>query len=300
MNEQQIEQLITFFREEADKPLSVSELEEAFHVKDSESFKEIVKCLNEMEDRGLIVRTRSNRYGIPEKMNLIRGRVQGHAKGFAFVIPEQEDEKDVYISHPDLDSAMNGDTVLVRLHQQASGARREGKVIRILERGVTEVVGTYVDQSSYGFVVADDKRIPNDIFIPKEAEKGAVDGHKVLVKITKYPEGRMSAEGEITKVLGHKNDPGMDILSIIYKHGIPLAFPAGVLEQANQVGDTIDPNELAYRRDLRNEVIVTIDGLMRRILTMRFRSRSSAMAIIYSAFILRRQPLCEGRFAHRS
>ncbi|KMK77503.1 ribonuclease R [Alkalihalobacillus pseudalcaliphilus] len=260
MNEEKIQQLLRYFREEAYKPLSVTELEAQFQIEGSEEFKEFVKVLNDLEAEGYIVRTRSNRYGVPEKMNLVKGKVQGHAKGFAFILPELEGEKDVYVSQSDLGSAMNGDIVLVRLHQESSGERPEGKVIRILERGVTETVGTYFDQKAYGFVVADDKRIANDIFIPKNAIKGAIDGHKVIVKIVKYPEGRMSAEGEIIKILGHKNDPGMDILSIIYKHGIPLEFPDEVMEQANQVPDQIDEQDLEGRRDLRDEVIVTIDG----------------------------------------
>ncbi len=261
MNEQLIERLLTYFRDVADKPLTTAEIEDAFEIEGSEQFKELVKALNEAEERGLLVRTRSNRYGVPEKMNLVRGRVQGHMKGFAFVIPETEGQDDVYVSQSDLGGAMNNDIVLVRIHQQSSAdSRAEGKVIRILERGTTEIVGTYIDQKKYGFVVADDKRIPNDIFIPKGSEHGAIDGHKVLVKLTTYPEGRMSAEGEVIKVLGHKNDPGMDILSIIYKYGIPIDFPDEVLGQANAIPDEIDQHEARNRRDLREEVIVTIDG----------------------------------------
>ncbi|WP_227937341.1 ribonuclease R [Alkalihalobacillus deserti] len=260
MNEEQIQQLLTYFRETAEKPLSVKEIEEAFKIEGGDDFKNLVKSLNELEDRGLIVRTRTDRYGIPEKMNLVRGRVQGHAKGFAFIIPEVEGMDDVYVTSGDMNSAMNGDTVLVRLNQKSSGSRPEGQVIRIIERGTTEVVGLYSDQKSYGFVVADDKRIANDIFIPKENINGAVEGHKVVVKITKYPEGRMSAEGKVIKVLGHKNDPGMDIISIIYKHGIPIEFPDEVIAQANSVPDEIDPADLKDRRDLRHETIVTIDG----------------------------------------
>ena len=260
MNEELIEELLKYFRETAEKPLSIDEIEEAFSIKESDQFKELVKSLNELESRGQLVRTRSNRYGVPEKMNLVRGRVQGHAKGFAFILPDEEGHDDVYVNSGDLGSAMNGDIVLVRLHPKATGTRPEGQVVRIIERGTTEVVGTYSDQKSYGFVVADDKRIANDIFIPKESKKGAVDGHKVVVKITKYPEGRMSAEGEIVKVLGHKNDPGMDIISIIYKHGIPIEFPDAVIEHANSVPETIDPSDLKGRRDLRDETIVTIDG----------------------------------------
>ncbi|OIJ18031.1 ribonuclease R [Anaerobacillus alkalidiazotrophicus] len=255
------EQLLAFMREEAYKPLSVTELEEAFGIEDSSEFKNFVKALNEMEQKGMIVRTRSNRYGLPEKMNLVRGKVQANAKGFAFVIPEDNmTEKDIYVTSADMNSAMNGDVVLVRLHPKSTGARPEGQVIRILERGLTQVVGTYSENKHFGFVIADDKRIPNDIFISREANGGAVDGHKVVVKIVKYPEGRMSAEGEVVTILGHKNDPGVDILSIIHKHGLPQEFPEEVIEQANAVPDEIDPEEIKGRRDLREQTIVTIDG----------------------------------------
>ncbi|OLO38167.1 ribonuclease R [Alkalihalophilus pseudofirmus] len=260
MNEEKIQHLLGFMREEAYKPLTVTELEEAFGLTDSSEFKEFVKVLNSMEEQGLIVRTRSNRYGVPERMNLIKGRVQGNAKGFAFIIPEVQGETDVYVSQSDLGGAMNGDTVLVRLHPKSTGTRPEGSIIRIIERGMKQIVGTYMDHEQYGMVVADDKRIPNDIFIPKTASKGAAEGHKVVVKITKFPEGRNSAEGEVTEILGHKNDPGIDILSIIHKHGLPQEFPQDVLDQAESVPDEIDPEEIKNRRDLRDKTIVTIDG----------------------------------------
>ncbi|MGM7702811.1 ribonuclease R [Pseudalkalibacillus sp. Hm43] len=254
------ERILAFMREEAYKPLTVQELEQELGLGDAEDFKELVITLNDMEENGDIVRTRSNRYGVPERMNLIKGKLQGHAKGFAFLIPEQKGEKDVFISPSELNGAMNGDTVLVRISSRPGDQKPEGTVIRIVERGVTEVVGTFIDSKSFGFVEADDKRIPNDIFIPKEATNNAVDGHKVLVKITGYPEGRSSATGEIIEILGHKNDPGVDILSIIYKHGLPRDFPADAMEHANSVPDEIDPDDLHDRRDLRDETIVTIDG----------------------------------------
>ncbi|MFC7394511.1 ribonuclease R [Scopulibacillus cellulosilyticus] len=248
-------------KEEAYKPMTLTELEEVFDLTDSEAFKTFVKTLNKMEDQGLIVRTRSNRYGLPEKMNLIRGKVQGHAKGFAFIIPDEADKyDDVYVAQGDLNGAMNGDTVIVRLSHESSGERPEGVVIRIIERGVTRTVGTYDDNKHFGFVIPDDKRIPNDIFIPKEEINGAVDGHKVVVEITKYPEGRMNAEGKIVEILGHKNDPGIDILSVIYKYNLPQEFPDEVIAEANAAPDEIDPSEIEGRRDLRNETIVTIDG----------------------------------------
>ncbi|MBM7652056.1 ribonuclease R [Neobacillus cucumis] len=255
-----INKLLQYMKDEAYKPLTVQELEEAFGIRDSGDFKEFVKALVQMEEKGLVVRTRSNRYGLPQKMNLIRGKLIGHAKGFAFVVPDEPGMDDIFIPPNETNTAMHGDTVLARVSSETSGTRREGSIIRIIERGVQQIVGTYVESKSFGFVIPDDKKFANDIFIPKNASKGAVEGHKVVVKLVTYPDGRKSAEGEIIQVLGHKNDPGVDILSVIHKHGLPMAFPDDVLNQANETPDTIDESELANRRDLRNETIVTIDG----------------------------------------
>ncbi|MFZ3576682.1 ribonuclease R [Virgibacillus sp. DJP39] len=255
------EQLQEYFKENNTKPLSVDELKEALSITDAEDYKSLVKGLNELEENGSLVRTRKNRFGLPEKMNLVKGRIQMHAKGFAFLIPEDDAQTDVYIHHSDLASAMNNDTVLVRLEKKDdAGNRPEGTVIRILERAVHQVVGTFEDNRSFGFVIADDKRIPNDIFVPKSMTMGAVSGHKVIATITKYPEGRKSAEGEITQILGHKSDPGIDIISIIYKHGITIDFPDEVLEQAGNAPETINEDEIKNRKDLRDQVTVTIDG----------------------------------------
>lgn len=255
------EKILTFFKESGTKPLAADEIERELGIEDSLEFKELVKALNHLEESGELVRTRKNRFGLPSKMNLVKGRIQMHPKGFAFLIPEEEDATDVYINPSDLDSAMNNDIVLVRLEKTGEdGNRPEGAVIRILERATIQVVGTYEDNRSFGFVIADDKRIPNDIFIPKSSTMGAVSGHKVIARITKYPEGRKSAEGEIIHILGHKNDPGIDIISIIYKHGISIDFPDEVLEQANNTPETINEKELEGRKDLREEMIVTIDG----------------------------------------
>ncbi|MEH7301728.1 ribonuclease R [Neobacillus drentensis] len=255
-----VDRLLQYMRDEAYKPLTVQELEEAFGIQDSSDFKEFVKALVQMEEKGLVVRTRSNRYGLPQKMNLIRGKLIGHAKGFAFVTPDEPGMDDIFIPPNETNTAMHGDTVLARVSSETSGQRREGSIIRIIERGVQQVVGTYVESKSFGFVIPDDKKFASDIFIPKAASKGAVEGHKVVVKLVTYPEGRKSAEGEVITILGHKNDPGVDILSVIHKHGLPMAFPDDVLQQANEVPDTIDESELKNRRDLRNETIVTIDG----------------------------------------
>ncbi|WP_181349624.1 ribonuclease R [Thalassobacillus sp. CUG 92003] len=261
MTDQLKEKILAYFKDAASKPLSVQELEETLDFEQDEDFTALVKALNELEGEGELVRTRKNRFGLPEKMNLIRGRIQMHAKGFAFLIPDDEDQDDVYIHHSDLASAMNNDKVFVRVERRdEKGQRAEGVVIRIIERATTKVVGTYQANQNFGFVIADDKRIPNDIFIPKEHSNGAVDGHKVIVEITKFPEERMSAEGMIVNILGHKNDPGIEIISIIHKHGIKSEFPEEALEQAKNTPDQIAESEIENRRDLRDETIVTIDG----------------------------------------
>ncbi|MEI2400732.1 ribonuclease R, partial [Paenibacillus phytohabitans] len=211
-----INKLLDFMKEEAYKPLTVQELEEAFGISGSEDFKDFVKALVVMEEQGLVVRTRSNRYGLPEKMNLVRGTITGHAKGFAFVVPDDKTMDDVFIPPTELKNAMHGDTVLVRINSESSGQRKEGAVVRIIEHGIKTIVGTYTESKSFGFVIPDDKKIANDIFIPKQASNGAIEGHKVVVKLVTYPEGRMSAEGEVVEILGHKNDPGIDILSVIH------------------------------------------------------------------------------------
>ncbi|MCD7035708.1 ribonuclease R [Metabacillus sp. GX 13764] len=255
-----VDQLLSFMKEEAYKPLTIQELEESLGITDAADFKSLVKALVLMEEQGDIVRTRSNRYGLPEKMNLIRGKVSGHAKGFAFVAPEDREMNDVFIPPNELNNAMHGDIVLVRVSTSSSGARKEGTIIRILEHSIKEIVGTYTESKNFGFVIADDKKIASDVFIPREASNGAIEGHKVVVKITTYPEGRRNAEGEVIRILGHKNDPGVDIISVIHKHGLPQEFPGDVLRQANDVPETISESDIKDRRDLRDQVIVTIDG----------------------------------------
>ena len=253
--------VLAFMGELKYKPMTVNELFESFEGEDSEEFKELVKLLNELEDEGKVIRTRANTYGLPERMNLVVGKVQGHAKGFCFVLSEDKSFPDIYISAENTNTAMHKDRVLVRLFPNRDGARQEGQIIRIIERANKQIVGTFFFSRNYGFVVPDDKRLASkDILIPLEEMLGAQDGYKVVVEITNYPEGRMSAEGRVIEVLGHINEPGVDILSIIRKHGIPEIFPEEVLREAEQIPESIDDADLKGRKDLRDRVIFTIDG----------------------------------------
>ncbi|MBB6673119.1 ribonuclease R, partial [Cohnella nanjingensis] len=257
------QELLGFMQEDAYKPMTYQELEKNFGIEDAADFKAFLKMLTDLEQDGKVMRTRSDRYGVPERMNLLRGRLQAHAKGFAFLLPDEQDHPDVYIHANDLKGAMNGDTVLARVTSKSeNGARMEGEVVRIVRRAVTQVVGVFENHESYGFVIPDDKRINKDIFIRPNGFNGAVSGQKVVVNIIHYPEGRSAAEGEIVEVLGHKDDPGVDILSIIRKHGLPESFPEEVMDEADAAPDAIAEEEIVRqgRRDLRDKVIVTIDG----------------------------------------
>ncbi|WP_379163550.1 ribonuclease R [Paenibacillus sp. sgz5001063] len=257
------EQLLDFMRETAYKPLTYDELVSHFAIEESEAFKAFEDLLLSLEQDGRMILTRNARYGVPERMDMVRGRVQAHAKGFAFLIPDDRDHPDIYINANDLKGAMNGDIVLVRITSRSpSGGRMEGEVVRIVKRGVLQTVGVFQSLETYGFVLPDDKRINRDIFIPKQSFKGAVDGEKVVVRIVNYPEGRAAAEGEIIEILGHKDDPGVDILSVIRKHQLPEAFPGEVMHEAEQAPDSITEDEIVQqgRRDLRGLNIVTIDG----------------------------------------
>jgi ribonuclease R len=254
------QKLLQFLNQEAYKPLTFPEIMEALDLKAHET--ELKSLLQELEESGQVVKTKKNSYGTPDRMNLVRGKVQGNAKGFAFVIADKRDLKDIYIHSSDMNSAMDGDIVLVRIFQKKKQDRRpEGEIIRIVKRGRSQVVGVFrAINEHFGFVVPDDRRLPADIFIPAEHRMGAENGQKVVVKLSHFPSDRNSAEGEIIEIIGNKNDPGVDIVSIIRKHGLPENFPPEVEAEAEAISETISDQDLIGRHDLRERVMVTIDG----------------------------------------
>jgi len=252
------EELLEYMHLKSYKPLSVEELIQELEITDIDSFRQM---LRELEERGQIIQNRKGKYGLPQKMNLIVGRIQGNAKGFAFLIPDDPHEQDVYIKKEDLAGAMHNDRVIVRPYKHLEDRRkREGEVIRILTRANERVVGTFESSRYFGFVVPDEKRLYQDIFIPHNEAGGAQDGDKVVVEITRWPEPRRNPEGRVIEVLGHKSDPGTDILSIVRKYQLPEAFPEEVMRAAEQIPLTIREEEYRSRRDLRSLPMVTIDG----------------------------------------
>ncbi|MFD2171921.1 ribonuclease R [Tumebacillus lipolyticus] len=257
------ERLLELMRGLEYKPMTIAELEDHFDIEETNGLEELVQILRVMEDTGQIVRTRSDAYGVPEKMNLVVGKLQGKSKGFGFVIPEDPVKwtKDVYVAAGDMNGAMHGDRVIARINKKANGPRQEGEIIRILTRATKTVVGTIVTMTGrYAFVTPDDKRLGQDIFLAEEDYGGAKEGQKVVIEITAYPEGWRNPQGRVLEVLGNPDDPGVDILSVIRKFGLPEEFPEEVLLAANDVPDLIGESDLQGRKDLRDWVCVTIDG----------------------------------------
>lgn len=253
------ETLINFMREQAYKPMDIYELGRIFSIKKAER-KVFEKILNEMERDGQIVKTRTDRYGIPDRMNLVVGKLQGHQKGFGFVITE-DDTPDVFVPSSYLNGAMHGDKVVVKVTREENrGKKREGEIIRILERNSKTIIGTYEDSKNFGFVVPEEKRIYQDVFIPKESRKGATTGDIVIAEITSWPDKRRNPEGKVIEILGKKGDKGIDILTIIKKYGLPEEFPQKVVSYAEQIPEEIPEEEYKGREDLRDLTIVTIDG----------------------------------------
>ena len=222
---------------------------------DRGSLKDLLEALM-ME--GKIEVSKRGKYRKAQSAALI-GTFTAHPKGFGFVEIEGREE-DIFIPETETHGAMHKDTVQVMLLPGTSGKRAEGTVIRIVERGIKELVGTFQQSKNYGFVVPDNQRILYDLFIPKEYCKGAVNGHKVVAEITDYGTSGRNPEGKVKEIIGHSNDPGTDILSIVYGYELPLEFPEKVLHQAERVPEEISDADRLGRLDLRNTKMVTIDG----------------------------------------
>ena len=234
------ETLLSFMREEAYRPMDIQELVTVFDINPDE-YKAFKRALKVMELEGSIVRTKKDKFAVPERLGLIKGKLQAHKKGFGFLIPEEEGERDVFIPSSFINGAMNNDRVLVQItRDDINGKKREGEVIEILERANTKIIGVYEDNRNFGFVVPEDTRLNQDIFISKKDKNGAMHGDVVIVEVTRWPDKRRSPEGIVKEVLGKKGEKGLDILTIIKKHGLPEEFPPKVLAYAEGISEEIE------------------------------------------------------------
>src|SRR6266699_2159412 len=225
------------------------------------------KTLRELERAGEIARIRKNRYVLPAEADLVTGKVSIHQAGYGFLAPETPGETDVFIAAENIGTAMHGDRVVARIsrdapHDRIKG-RREGRIIRILERAHDTIVGTLQQSRNFYYVVPDDPRFVHDIYVHPERDQqpgtSANVGDKVVVRLEPWESRHVNPEGEIIEVLGPASAPGIDMLSIIRKYHLPAEFPKDVLDQAERISERINARQLEGREDLRKDFIVTID-----------------------------------------
>ena len=217
----------------------------------------LTEVLDELLREGKIEVSKRGKYQVARAV-LLTGTFRANPRGFGFV--EVEGQEDIFIPEEGIRNAFHGDTVQVSVMPKGSGRRKEGVIVRVQERGTKEIVGTYQQSRNFGFVVPDNQRFLKDIFIPIEYSRGAVNGHKVLVEITDYGSQEKKPEGKVKAIIGHIHDPGTDILSLVYAYDLPYEFPEKVLNQAERLNRPIIPKDLEGRTDLRDLLMVTIDG----------------------------------------
>lgn len=246
-----------FISEKEYKPIKFKEMVSVLQVPRNEKadFREVIETLIAEGKITIDVKGKIK----PIAGNIKIGTFTGTQKGYGFVTIEGEPE-DIFIPENATKGALHNDKVQVDVNPVKTGKRLEGRIVGILERGTDVVVGTFAKSKNFGFVVADNQKFSKDIFIPKEHCKNAVTGHKVVVKITKYGGNDKNPEGQIVEILGHINDPGVDIMSIIKAYGLPEEFPDGVMNQVENVPDEVPEDAKIGREDLRDWQMVTIDG----------------------------------------
>ena len=247
--------ILEFLRGKRDAQ-TIEQIKDSLDVDSVEELKELLKEIDSLENKLEVYRTKKNKYMLFKNSHLKTGKLVVNKKGFGFVILDEEE--DVYISEGNMNGAIHGDRVVVEIIPGA-GTKLEGKVLKIVERELKQVVGDFYFKKGIGYVDLDDEKVKLLIEVDKEKNLGAVNGSKVLVRITKKVKNT-HYKGIVIKVLGHRNDPGVDILAIVYKFGLSDTFSDETYKQLDSVPNEVSKSEIDGRKDLRNEVIFTIDG----------------------------------------
>ncbi|MQA28325.1 MAG: ribonuclease R [Luteitalea sp.] len=257
------DQVLAQMRERVHHPAGTRELLQLLKIPREEraSFK---RHLESLVGSGDLIQIRGQRFGLPEKMDLYVGALETHPAGYGFVRPERPLEGgsgDIYVANPHLNEAMHGDRVVVRIERIKDGGRVEGRIIRILDRGNTWLVGRYDrNEDGMGFVVPFDRRVLMDVLIPPGQESGATPGEMVTIELTRWPTSSRGAIGRVADVLGDIDAPGVDTEIIIRKHGIPDAHSPQAVAEAVRLGGSVSEKDIRGRSDFREQVTVTIDG----------------------------------------
>ena len=243
---------------DSDKALTIYDLEDKLHLLDVDELQELQTCLSELEKDAVIYHSNKDKYMMLEDSHLKRGIMRANKKGFGFVDIDDSDV-DVYISEEHMTGALHDDIVLVEITSKKGIDRLEGRVVKIINREKDTYVGEINFEGDTGIVSLDDNKLKIKVQIPRDKSMNAVDGHKVVVRLGKRIDNSRFM-GEVVEIIGHKNDPGIDILSIVKKYNIETDFPDDVKEQLKNIPSEVSEEECKNRRDLRNEMIFTIDG----------------------------------------
>ncbi len=254
--------LLTLMKDPAYVPMKLKELAMLLNVP-KEQRKELEEVLNELVASGKVGISKKGKYARSEVFAQT-GVFAAHHRGFGFVTVEGREE-DLFVPPDDTGDAMDGDTVQIIINENGRGGRAEARVLKVLKHANETLIGTFEKNKSFGFVIPDNPRITMDIFIPQGKENGAVSGHKVVVKLDTYASRNKNPEGHVKEILGHINDPGVDILSIVRAYGLPEDFPEEVMEEVSHVPEELSAEYVAEelekgRVDLRDVTMVTIDG----------------------------------------
>lgn len=249
--------ILDFISDDLYVPMKIKEIAIVLQIP-REQRDELKEVLDALVEEGKISLSKRGKYSKGHPVRL-KGVFQANLRGFGFVIPE-DDSGDVFIPEENICGAFHGDEVEYIITAAPAGKRKEGKIIRVLSHSIVNIVGLYEKNKNFGFVRPDNQRYLKDIYIPAGKELGAMNGHKVVVRLTSYGGEHMKPEGEIIQIIGHINDPGTDILSVVMDAGIPSEFPEKVLNQAVRVGKDVSEADRAGRKDLRDWFMVTIDG----------------------------------------
>lgn len=244
---------------DSEKPLTIYELKDRLSVVSNNSILELEETLNSLEKDAVIYHSNKDKYMLLEDSHLKRGIMRANKKGFGFVDIDDNDA-DVYISQENMNGSIHDDIVLVEITTKRNAPRMEGRIIKVLKREKETFVGEINFKKDIGYVTLDDSKVKLQIEVPRNNSMNAVDGHKVVVKLGKRLDNHTRYQGEIVEIIGHKNDPGVDILSIIKKYNIDLEFSDDVKEELKSLPSSVSEADLKGRRDLRDEVVFTIDG----------------------------------------
>ena len=244
--------------DKSDKALSVDEIDKLLNLKNIEETKLFSDALRKLESEYKIYCSNKGKYMLLKYSNLRKGILLVNKKGFGFVDVEDEDE-DIYVSSDNLNKAINNDLVIVEIISKNTGEKKEGRIVKVLQRDLSTVVGEIYFLNEKGHLIPDDKKLDIEVDINRDNAMGAVDGHKVVVKILKNI-SRNRYKGEVVRILGHKNDPGVDILSIVCKYEINDTFPDEVIKELDSIPEEVSEKEKVGRKDLTDEIIFTIDG----------------------------------------